>query len=360
MKRIGLYLLLAVAAWAVWASVIFVDETEFAIVTQFGRPVATIDEAGLHGKLPYQSVIRVDRRLQIYNPRPAEFLAAEKKNVNLDVFVCWRVARPEASAADGAAAHSGPLRFLETVNDLPGAEARLHDIVWSELAAEIGRTPLTVEAGSPAPDAAPGHDAAAAVRVAVHRPQEALVAVDSQGQRLEQLLRDVTQRAAERAQRECGVEIVDVRLKRISMPSQVRESVFGRMRAERGRIARRYRAEGEQKATEIRAAADKDRQIKLAEAYEGEQKIRGAAEATAISVYGQAHQQDPAFYELLRTLDAYKKILDEKTTILLSGDSELLKYLTRGAGQTPGPPAKPQAAAPTATQSPSPPGRGPG
>ncbi len=141
----------------------------------------------------------------------------------------------------------------------------------------------------------------------------------------------VAGKCADRSQSTYGIEIVDVRLKRISLPAQVRESVFQRMRAERGRMARRYRAEGAEEALKIRAAADKQRTIMLAEAYAEAEKTRGEAEAEAIRIYAEAHRQDPAFYELLRTLEAYKKFLDDKTTILLSADSELLKYLTRGS-----------------------------
>ena len=111
MRRLLLTSLVLLAAVCVWRSLLFVDETQFVIVTQFGRPVRTITEAGLHFKLPYQSGLSIDRRLQIYsNPRPAEFLAAEKKNVNLDVFVCWRVEQPQ--------------RFVETVGDALAAEDR--------------------------------------------------------------------------------------------------------------------------------------------------------------------------------------------------------------------------------------------
>ncbi len=281
-------LVIVVAIGVAVRSLIFVDETEVVIVTQFGRPVRTLDEAGLYVKAPYQSTIRIDRRLQIYDPTPSEFLAKEKKNVDLDVFVCWRVGDPQ--------------RFLETVNDIAGAEARIHDIVWSELAAEVGRNPL-----------------------------EALATTQPQAHRLDALVDAVARRCADRSRSDYGIEIVDVRLKRIALPAQVRESVFQRMRAERARIARRYRAEGEEEALKIRAAAEKTRTIVLAEAYAKAEKTRGEAEAEATEIYAKAHRQDPAFYELLRTLEAYKKFLDEKTTILLSADSDLLKYLTRGS-----------------------------
>jgi len=287
-KRLLWTLLLALAAVAAYRSVFFVDETETVIVTQFGKPVGTHDDAGLHFKWPYRSAIRIDRRLQIYDPKPSEFLAMEKKNVDLDVFVCWRV--------------DSPLLFLETVNDFDGAKMRIHDIVWSNLAADLGRAPL-----------------------------EAIVSTDPQTHRLDDLVGQVVEKSRQNARLRYGIEIVDIRLKRISLPAQVRDSVFQRMRAERARVAGQYRAEGEAEATKIRAAADTARAEALAKAGAEAERIRGQAEAEAIRTYTEAHKQDPQFYELVRTLEAYKKFLDEKTTVLLSADSELLKYLTRGS-----------------------------
>lgn len=287
MKRKWLVLVVALAALAAWRTLLFVDEAEFVIVTQFGRPVETLREAGLHLKLPYQSAIRIDKRLQIYDPRPSEFLTSEKKNVDLDVFVCWRVEEP--------------LAFLENVTNAAGAEARLHDIIWSELAAEVGRRTL-----------------------------DAIVSVEPDAHSLDELVDAVTD-ASPSASGSYGIRVVDVSLKRIALPQQVRDSVFQRMRAERTRIAHRYRAEGEEEALKIRAEADKQRTVLLAQAYAEAETTRGAAEAEAIKTYAAAHQKDPAFYELLRTLEAYRKILDSKTTILLSTDSDLLKYLMHGA-----------------------------
>lgn len=273
------------ATVAVYRSFIFVGESEVVIITQFGKPVRTVSEAGLQLKLPYQSTLRIDRRLQIYDPRPSEFLARMKKNVDLDVFVLWRV--------------QDPRHFVETVIDFPGAEARVHDLVWSELAAEIGRNEL-----------------------------ETLVSTDPEVYSLHALLDAVTTRCTERSRSQFGLEILGVHLKRISLPEQVRESVFQRMRAERSRIARQYRAEGEEQALKIRAAADKERIVKLAKASAEAEKIRGRAEAEATRIYSGAHRKDPELYELIRTLQAYEKFLDEKTTVLLSSDSDILKFLT--------------------------------
>ncbi len=130
MKKLPIALLLAIIACAAiaWRCLLFVDETQYVIVTQFGRPVQTLSAAGAYFKMPYQSSLAIDRRMQIYNPRPSEFLTGEKKNVDLDVYVLWSVDDPQ--------------RFIETVNDAAGAGSRIHDIVWSKLAAEVGRGPL--------------------------------------------------------------------------------------------------------------------------------------------------------------------------------------------------------------------------
>ena len=289
MKKPILLAILFVVLAVAWRCLLFVDETQFVIVTQFGRPVRTLTGAGLYFKPPYQSSLAIDRRMQIYNPRPAEFLTSEKKNVDLDVFVCWSV--------------NDPQRFLETVSDLAGATPRTHDMVWSKLAAAISRSPL-----------------------------ETLVSVDASKHPLESLVEGVARQCADDARDKYGIELVDVKIKRIGLPDQVRDSVFERMRKERARIAQRYRSEGNEEAMKIRAAADKEKTVILAEAYAEAEIVRGKAEAKATQTYSAAHQKDPQFFELLRTLEAYKKIFDEKTTILLSGDSELLKYLSHGPG----------------------------
>jgi modulator of FtsH protease HflC len=296
-KKLLVLLLIAILAIA-WRCLLFVDETQFVIVTQFGDPVQTLDQAGLYFKPPYQSSLAIDRRMQIYNPRPAEFLTSEKKNIDLDIFVCWSVADPR--------------KFLETVNDAEGAVSRIHDMVWSKMADAVSRKPL-----------------------------ETLVSVDANHHALDGLVEGVANECAAAAREKYGIVLVDVKIKRIGLPEQVRESVFERMRKERARIAQRYRSEGNEEAMKIRAAADKEKTVILAGAYAEAEIVRGKAEAQATRTFSEAHQKDPQFFELLRTLEAYKKIFDEKTTILLSGDSELLKYLSRPGGASNAKGAKP-------------------
>jgi membrane protease subunit HflC len=272
-----------------WLSFFTVPETEFAIVTQFGRPVRTIADAGLHVKWPYQGLLRFDRRLRIYNPRPSEFLTKDKKNLVIENYVCWRIQSPE--------------RFVQTVGDLTAAEMRLHDIVWSGLAAALGNFEL-----------------------------ESLVGADPQRVRGDELMETLTRDTSRRALEQYGIEVVDVRLKRLNLPEQNKQSVFARMRAERERIARQYRAEGEEQALKIRAKADRQREEILSTAYREAETIKGDGDAESTRIYGAAYARDPQFYRLVRTLEAYKKILDDKTTAVLSSDSELLRILTKGGG----------------------------
>ena len=274
----------------IWLSLFTVNETEYIIVTQFGKPIRTIEDSGMHFKLFFQSVQRFNKRLLIYDPRPSEFLTRDKKNLLFDNFVCWRIKNPQA--------------FLETVNDITGAELRLHDIVWSQMSATLGNYDLT-----------------------------SLVSVEEDVMELDHIMEEVTSVCKDIALKNYGIEIIDVNMKRLNLPQQNKESVFERMRAERQRIAKQYRAEGEEEALKIRAETDKERSRILSEAYREAEKTKGDGDAQSTRLYSEAYTKDPEFYKLIRTLETYKKILDNKTTIVLSSDSELLKLLTEGRTQ---------------------------
>ncbi len=263
------------------------DETEYGIITEFGKPVRTITSAGLKVKWPWQSLMVFEKRLMVYNPRPSEFLTKDKKNIIVDTYVCWRIADPN--------------RFLQTVNDLKGAEMRMHDTVWAATAASLGRTELS-----------------------------ALVSTNPEEMSVSEVMESVSRECRERAMEQYGIEVLDVRIKRLNLPTQNRESVFARMRAERERIARQYRAEGEAEALKIRAEADKEKSRILSEAYAEAERIRGFGDAQSTKIYASAYSRDPKFYKLVRTLEAYKKVIDSNTTAILSSDSELLRLLTEG------------------------------
>jgi membrane protease subunit HflC len=282
--RIGL---VVAALLVVWTSMFTVSETDLVIVTLFGRPTRSISEAGLHVKWPFESVLRFDKRLMVYDPGSSEFLTKDKKNLVLGSAVCWRIA--------------DPTRFLQTVGDVTGAQARLHDLVWATLAATVGRIDL--------PD---------------------LLSVEPGKAKVEALGEHVRMATTDETEKRFGVTIVDVQLKRINFPEQNQYAVFARMRAERDRIAKEYRAQGEEMAIKIRAEADRQRSELLAVAYRDAETLKGDGDAQAARVYGQAYGKNPQFYKFLRTLESYKKILNDKTSIILSGDSELLKLLTQG------------------------------
>jgi membrane protease subunit HflC len=137
--------------------------------------------------------------------------------------------------------------------------------------------------------------------------------------------------------KEYGIHVVDVRIKRADLPNEVEESVFGRMRAERDRVAKQYRSEGEEQAAKIRAEAEKEKTILLARAYETAQKIRGEGDASSTAVYGRAYGRDPEFYAFVRSLAAYEKLMTPKSSIVLSTGSELFRYLRKAEGGGPGP-----------------------
>ncbi len=265
-----------------------VDATELAVRTRFGRPVEVVKEPGLLLKVPFvDSVTRLDGRLLFLDPPAAEFLTSDKKNIVVAPFVLWRIAEP--------------LEFLQSLGTRESAEARLADLVASETGTALGGVPFA--------------------RLISAAPGEA---------QLEEVVGKVAAAVRERARRDYGVEVVDVRLKRLAFPDQNLVSVFGRMRSEREQIARRFRSEGEEAAAKIRAEADKERSRLLAEAYRTAAETRGEGEAEAARVYAKATSLDPDLYRFLRTLQAYDRILDDRTTLVLPADSDLLRLLTEG------------------------------
>ncbi len=284
------YYLWAAATGAVvllYLSFFAVRETEFVLVTQFGRPVRTITDAGLKAKWPFQTAILFDRRLRTYNPRPSEFLTRDKKNVVIENYVVWKIQDPD--------------RFVQTVGDATAAEMRLHDIIWSGLSAALG-----------------SHDL------------DSIVGTEPDKVETASMLDRLTALTDREALEQYGINVVDVRIKRLNLPEQNKQSVFARMRAERERIARQYRAEGEEQALSIRADADRQREEILSAAYKQAETIKGQGDAESTRIYGEAYSRNPSFYKLQRTLESYKKVLDDKTTAILSSDSELLKVLTKG------------------------------
>lgn len=265
-----------------------VDATEYAVRTRLGRPIEQIRQSGLHWKLPIvDSVTRLDARVLQFDAPTAEYLTQDKKNVVVSSFVLWRV--------------GDPLGFLRAIATRESAQARLADLVSSELGTALGNTPFS--------------------HLISDAPGEA---------RLEEVVRSVEARVAQRARADYGIELVDLRVDRLTYPDQNLASVFTRMRSERERIAKRFRSEGEEQAAKIRAEADKERSQLLADASRVAAETRGKGEAEAARIYADAIRSDPSLYRFLRTLETYDKIFDSRTTVILPSDSELLRLLTEG------------------------------
>jgi membrane protease subunit HflC len=292
--KIALALLAVAVLVAMARSVVIVDQTEAVFVTSFGRPVRLIDEPGLHWKLPYQSRRGFDKRLQLDAPPPREMLTRDKKNLEVAWYVSWRIADVE--------------RFLQSVRTMPDASARLEDMVASVLAAELG-----------------GNDLGVLVRV-------------DRDSALDVMMRHVTGRVGEQSTREYGVTTVEVRLRRLNYPEEVRSAVFEQIRSERKRVAAATRAEGESQARTIRSAADLERARTVAEAEADAARVIGDGEAQATRIANDAHAADPTFYQFLKTLETYRGALDARTTLVLSADSAFLRLLTQGTSELQAPP----------------------
>ncbi len=262
-----------------------VDEREYVVVTQFGDPIKAIKEAGLKLKWPdpIQSIHRYNNRLITYEMGETEYLTEDKKNVMVDGYAVWKI--------------DDPIKYMRTVKNRIGAETRLADIMSSELGIGLGKYDLS-----------------------------SLISTEPQRIKFGQMMLEVQEEISQKAE-DYGIEIADVKVTLLNFPERNKLSVFRRMKAERERIAKGYRSEGTEKALKIRADADKQKQIILSEAYERAQKIKGEGEAIAIKTYAEAYERDIKFYELIRTLESYEKFIDGKTTVVLTADSELLKFI---------------------------------
>jgi membrane protease subunit HflC len=267
--------------WVLLPQALFIiDERAQAIVTQFGAYVRTITRPGLHAKVPFvQTVYRFDQRVLATDAPPAEYLTLDKKRVVVDYVARWRI--------------TDPLAFFKSVRTPEGAKARIEDIVFSQLRQELASqdfAPVTSELREPTMESVAK---AARARTAAF-----------------------------------GIELIDVRIKRADLPSEVQQSVFARMVAERGRIAKRYRSEGEEESAKLRAETDKQQEIMLAQAYDRSQRLRGEGDAAATAIYAQAYEQDPNLYGFLRTLEAYDDILTPETLLVLPGDAAMFRLLS--------------------------------
>ncbi len=294
----GLVLVILLAAFTYTVS-----ETEQVVITQFGSPKREIKEAGLHFKLPIiEKVNSFEKRILEWDGKPTQVPTLDKKYIWVDSFARWRIKEP--------------LTFFKSVERENSAQGRLDDIINGAVRNKISN-----------------HVLIEAVRSS-DREMQLMTGIDGEAtgeiQQVEdgrdKIIEEVFVEAKEASER-FGIEIIDVRFKRINYVEEVQKSVYERMITERQRIAAKYRSEGEGRKLEIEGQKEKEEKQILSEAYKEAEKIRGEADAEAIKIYAEAYSKDPQFYSFLETLKSYEDTLGSGSVLVLSTDGEYLRYL---------------------------------
>ncbi len=287
-KQIGIILLGLLVLTATLLYV--VDQRERALVIRLGDIKQSDIAPGLHFKWPYpiEQVVKFDGRILTLDAQPEPFLTSEKKNVTVDFFVKWRIADTKHF-------------YLKNPGGERDALIKLSQIVKDRMRSEFGKRTI----------------------------QEVV-----SGERAQMM--EIIQNEADQAARDLGVSVVDVRISRIDLPDEVSDSVYARMRAERERVARDFRARGKEAAERIRAEADREREVILAKAYGEAQRIRGDGDAKAAKIYADAYGQDPEFFSFVRSLQGYRKAFGGGSGMfVIEPDSEFFRYFkdAQGRGQ---------------------------
>lgn len=285
-----------------------IDETEQVVLTQFGKLVGEPKTApGLYFKIPFiQNANYFPKNLQEWDGDPGQIPTLDKTFIWVDTFARWKVV--------------DPLKFFQTVNNVTGALGRLDDIIDPAvrnmitsyaLIESVRRTNRELDTFELGVDQEETKDKRQLGTVKIGREK-------------------ITKRIMEQAQPKLakfGIELVDVKIKRINYVEQVQQSVFGRMVAERQQIAEKFRSEGKGEARKIEGETEREMKRITSEAYKTSQEIKGKADATATKLYADAYGLDPDFYSFVKTLDIYRETLDEETSLILSTDAEFFKYL---------------------------------
>jgi modulator of FtsH protease HflC len=278
-------ILAAILVIAAWNATFVVREGQSAIVLQFGRIERTNDKPGLHFKLPFvQQVMLFDSRIQTLDTQPERYFTLEKKTVRVDFYVKWRIDKNSTY-------------YQATAGDISNARQRLLPIIKDALRFEVNARPL-----------------------------DELI---SGGRK------DITKRVRELAdastRKTLGISVVDVRIKQIELPTEVSESVYQRMRAERTKLANELRSTGKELGEKIRANADRERQVLIADAHRDAAKVRGEGDAQAAKIYARAYNQDSKFYDFYRSLEAYRTSFGNgRNVMVLKSDSDFMRYFSNG------------------------------
>jgi len=284
-----------------------VKETNQVIILQFGEPMGdAVTKPGLHIKVPFiRQANFFEKRWLEWNGDVNQIPTKDKKFIEIDTYARWRI--------------SDPLLFYKSVTDERGAQSRLDDIIDGETRNAIAKYDLVEVVRSS------NRAFEVTEEAGVLSEREEVSAIETGRDKIT----DIILEACSIITPAIGIELKDVRIKRINYIEEVRQEVFGRMIAERQRIAAKYRSEGDGRSAEIRG--EKERELKKiqSEAYKTTQEIKGTADAGATKIYAEAYNLDPEFYQFMRTLETYRIVMDQETLLLLSTDTEFLKYLKK-------------------------------
>ncbi|MGA1790441.1 MAG: protease modulator HflC [bacterium] len=292
MKRIVLLFLFGVLIILTCALLMFtVRETEYVIVTRFGKPVRIIEDSGLQFKLPgfFETVNRIDRRVNVFVTQPIQLLLGDKNPIILTCYVCWRV--------------NNPALFFQSVAATESAQQKLGDMINSQLGIVLGDYRLNQ-----------------------------IINTDQEQGKLVEIESRILQNANENARSKYGFEILQLGIRRLNYPSIVAKAVFNRMQSEREKEAKKYRAEGTEKAAGIEAETDREVTEILAKAYQESETIKGEGDREAIGIYAEAYGKDPELFDFLKSIELYETLLQGKSTLIISTQTDLFKYLTSPKG----------------------------
>jgi membrane protease subunit HflC len=309
-KQLAMLAALGILAYVMMSSIYTVSEVEQMIITQFGKPVGQpVTSAGLKVKVPFiQEVNPIDKRVLEWDGNPSDMPTKDKLYISVDLFARWRI--------------TDPLQYFLRLRDERSAQSRLDDILGSETRNAVAKHEL-IEIIRTTKDRVPLRDA---LLTEAERDMGSLVPIQKGRKQVEQ---EIFAAAAEKVQ-VFGIELLDIRFKRINYNESVRPKIYDRMISERRQIAERFLSEGNGEAARIRGNRVRDLNKIQSEAYRQVEEIRGLADARATEIYARAYNQSPeavAFYEFTRTMQSYKSIIAENTTLVLSTDSDLFKFL---------------------------------
>jgi membrane protease subunit HflC len=279
-------LLTAITLFLVYVSSYTVSESECVVLTQFGKPTGVVQDAGIHFKWPafFETVNRFDYRIHIMSTQPIQLLLGDKNPIVLTSFICWRI--------------QDPLLFFQSLSDTDTAAQKLGDMVNAQLGNALGNLKISN-----------------------------IINTDASELQLEKIEESILKNINTGAEEKYGIRVVQAGISRIAYPKVVADAVYNRMKSEREKEALKFRAEGREEATKIKARADREVSEILSEANKQAEILRGKGDQEALKIYSEAYGKDKEFFEFVTSMETYQEILGAESTLVISTDSELFKYL---------------------------------